>query len=564
MTTKINFNQIKGSPSNIMDYGAATTASAATNLAAINAALAANQSVYVPEGVFTTTPGIFMNSGNRLYGPGTLKTTVTTSAYTITTATDATDLVIDGITFDGPSGVNVFAITTKGVNGLSVMNCTCKEIKLIDCDVGTGFSQAVAGKTGCNRNISIINNKGNLTGTSGDGTSSVPCIWVHFCWDFVVEGNVFDGYNDFINVWGGNWGTDAHAATDPHKAGEGSITGNVGTNCINAGIWTSMAQDVVIGNNFVSGVAASVEAYDAEASLRISFENNSSYAFGVSVNLASVNADIVFTGNTFSVKDTGVHLRATNQFDIDGAAPDPTCGSITLRGNTFRVIGATGCSQFGNGDYAQIIVDGNTLENVYCWFTHYASAKLGQLIFTNNNIRNSFDNGGVDLQIGYSTTSIYDVAPFCDHVVSGNVFMSTIGAGTANIAIQTIQQNSAMTCLIENNKFLNYQNAGTGIGIVSASVQTNFIIRGNTFDADTVYTTNSAPNKIVLWQDNYSIACTDAIGASPNSATQYYSVGSRVWKNAPAAGSEPGWICTTAGLGGGGTAVFKAMANLAA
>lgn len=50
--------------------------------------------------------------------------------------------------------------------------------------------------------------------------------------------------------------------------------------------------------------------------------------------------------------------------------------------------------------------------------------------------------------------------------------------------------------------------------------------------------------------------------ATPSDPDQVYAVGDIVWNTAVAAGGSPGWICTTAGVGG--VAVFKAMANVAA
>lgn len=50
--------------------------------------------------------------------------------------------------------------------------------------------------------------------------------------------------------------------------------------------------------------------------------------------------------------------------------------------------------------------------------------------------------------------------------------------------------------------------------------------------------------------------------AAPTDAQQTYAVGDRVWKTDVSAGGSPGWVCTTAGVGG--VAVFKALANVAA
>ena len=51
-------------------------------------------------------------------------------------------------------------------------------------------------------------------------------------------------------------------------------------------------------------------------------------------------------------------------------------------------------------------------------------------------------------------------------------------------------------------------------------------------------------------------------GSAPTDPDQTFEVGDQVWKFTVAAGGSPGWVCTTAGIGG--VAVFKAMANLAA
>lgn len=50
--------------------------------------------------------------------------------------------------------------------------------------------------------------------------------------------------------------------------------------------------------------------------------------------------------------------------------------------------------------------------------------------------------------------------------------------------------------------------------------------------------------------------------SAPTDVDQTYAVGDQVWKLTAVAAASPGWVCTTGGAGG--TAVFKAMANLAA
>jgi hypothetical protein len=56
----------------------------------------------------------------------------------------------------------------------------------------------------------------------------------------------------------------------------------------------------------------------------------------------------------------------------------------------------------------------------------------------------------------------------------------------------------------------------------------------------------------------------DAFAAAvPTTGSGTWEAGDVIWNTAAAAGGSPGWICTTAGTAGS-TAVFKAMANVAA
>lgn len=69
--TKVSYSMINGAPANILDYGATTSSS--DNTAAIQAALDANDAVYIPSGTFITK----LLQPNRakviVYGPGALQ-----------------------------------------------------------------------------------------------------------------------------------------------------------------------------------------------------------------------------------------------------------------------------------------------------------------------------------------------------------------------------------------------------------------------------------------------------------------------------------------------------------
>lgn len=115
--TKVSNSMITGAVANVQDYGASPSASAATNVAAINAAIAANPVVYFPSGTYATNAAIVINAKNcTLLGAGL------DSVYLA--STNAADDVIRVIA--GANGVlNIRDITTSGgLNGIFIDGST--------------------------------------------------------------------------------------------------------------------------------------------------------------------------------------------------------------------------------------------------------------------------------------------------------------------------------------------------------------------------------------------------------------------------------------------------------
>ena len=67
--TKATYSMIEGAVVNALDYGASTSASASTNTAAITAAFAAGDTVFLPEGTYSIA-GLTMTSKKTLVGAG--------------------------------------------------------------------------------------------------------------------------------------------------------------------------------------------------------------------------------------------------------------------------------------------------------------------------------------------------------------------------------------------------------------------------------------------------------------------------------------------------------------
>jgi hypothetical protein len=162
----------------------------------------------------------------------------------------------------------------------------------------------------------------------------------------------------------------------------------------------------------------------------------------------------------------------------------------------------------------------------------------------------------------------------CEHMrISGNYF--------ANYAGATVELSSCTDSDVALNKFVDCATTGTSyvvIALYGATSARNYF-RNNVFRQ-----TSASYGQYGILEDtgvNYTFSFdnqfdgfvrphtkvgansimrrTEYASAAPTSGSYY--VGDIVWNTAPSAGGAPGWVCTTAGVG---TAVFKAMANLAA
>jgi hypothetical protein len=115
--TKVTYSMIEGATANILDFGASPSNSAADNTTAINAAIQAANSIYIPSGVFTTN-FITLRSGVSIYGAG-------------------------------PSSILSFPAGQSGLYGLSsgagsyLEDITLSNFKLLGAVAASGFSEFV-------------------------------------------------------------------------------------------------------------------------------------------------------------------------------------------------------------------------------------------------------------------------------------------------------------------------------------------------------------------------------------------------------------------------------------
>jgi hypothetical protein len=134
--------------------------------------------------------------------------------------------------------------------------------------------------------------------------------------------------------------------------------------------------------------------------------------------------------------------------------------------------------------------------------------------------------------------------------------IATLGAWnlfkvTATIPIDCTQIEANMTMAMFS---------GTSTGSETIVIDSCYLVEGNGQDIHmrNGWVTESANNPCI-GVGGLAIIRGDAV---PTDVDQTYVVGDQILKRTVAAAGSPGWVCTTAGAGG--TAVFKAMASVAA
>lgn len=123
----------------VKDFGADPSASATVNTAAINAALVASTSVYIPAGLYNINGPINIPTGVRLYGAGSRATFInaTTASATIANTSSHYWIQLANLTFYGNSiatiGINLGI--PSGAQGTAAFD-SLVDVNIHDCGIG--------------------------------------------------------------------------------------------------------------------------------------------------------------------------------------------------------------------------------------------------------------------------------------------------------------------------------------------------------------------------------------------------------------------------------------------
>ena len=563
---------------NILNFGAKCDG-VTNDTAAIQNALNAGYTVVVPPGpsggVCVTNAELTIPAGRTISGGGTIQNT----SSDIFLIDSASNIKVSGLHFIGGPAYIVFFVqdTTAPSSNLTITDNTVQDARLFN-----SFSALHGGgtpyyyiyyATAANRakNISITGNVGYTSSPVTPHGTQDMFILVQFAEHVTISNNVMYGYNDGIQLWGGDWNKSGWSATY-RNAGQATIDGNT-VEAVYSGISVVSAYNVTSAGNTVQDTTA--EALDAEASQTVSFTGNTLNNVTQAFNVFNDVTDITFDSNTVSMATVASNGAVAMNTQVTSAYAD--AGTVRVTNNTITAPGVqANMAQFPMGaDVKNWIITGNTFRNVF-W---PGSDTANGLIFDANTLIYeaafpasypwAFATPGA---VSATYTNPATVPHFS---IRANKILNNTGTTLSGTGIQI--QTCTVACVmdIEGNTI----EAAQGITLADpgTTAAKTIFIRNNVL-ANSVYPFGSPVNTNttdkVFVSGNVTPGGGDAVaspvGASPSGTVWNagpinipYVQGSTIMAYPPSAGGIPGWICTTAGVPNGGTGVFKGMAALA-
>ncbi|MDR3591520.1 MAG: right-handed parallel beta-helix repeat-containing protein [Negativicutes bacterium] len=239
---------------NVLDYGAAGDGKTDDTIA-LQKALQAGASVYLPEGRVFVVDTLRIPSNSYIFGGGTIKFKNNTTAGTLFLAQSVTNIKIENIIFDGNIQNNAFdqhkhCITLLAANNVQISSCTFINI------IGDGvyISYPLYTLQPGSSNVTITDNKFLGSNTNRNGVSLISCS------NITITGNKFDKMARY----------DMPGAIDlePNTAAESishvKVSNNTFTNGDSpaplyqmavavANVFGSLIDDIIISDNYIDG-----------------------------------------------------------------------------------------------------------------------------------------------------------------------------------------------------------------------------------------------------------------------------------------------------------------------
>lgn len=326
--TKATYSMIDGAVGNVKDYGAAPSASAATNNAAFNAALAAHTAVFVPsDGEYTISAVVLEASGRHLFGENAkLKVASGTTGNAIKIgpasggwASRVKNTQITGITVDASLAAGANCIRAEFVEGIKFSNVntngglrgldvnTAASVHVDTCNLGAASAHALlieSATDGIGTWAWVTNS---IIYGSGDGIiiSNFPSVWVDKNVIFSHTGYGLTVQMDVAYTTSGTYAV---------------ITDNDFDSCGEQGLILSNQTKFVVKGNWVScGRTAPENGISLFACRRGSISENQIFSCGLSGLWMDGCNDISVVNNT-STDNTvaGVYVANTDRVQIIG------------------------------------------------------------------------------------------------------------------------------------------------------------------------------------------------------------------------------------------------------
>ena len=417
--TKVSYSMIEGSPSNILDYGAVAD-NLTDNTSAIQAAINANDAIYVPYGTYLIASGITIPEGKTLFGSGSIHFTGVGKAISVT----GDDVTIEGITVYGDyngvflsGSVGIYCDQTTFSPSLNVVITSDLIIK--NCTIFNFGQSGIRGDwwnrfeiSGCN--ISSCGQHGILITSPRYGKITNNTVFN------ITPGQTNSGYGI-------------------------SLSRNATVNI--AGVPTDLTTtqapvpfDCLISNNIVSAIA-NYAGLDLHSGNNILISNNTVQSCQVGLNLEHAStAGNLATIDNLSVVGNVFYGSTSPQFspaillDAQGGFGEIARG-ITFTGNAFFQHGLSSASPFEGTNGGVIYL--TSCEGVSITANTFQNPK-GRAVSINSNATNIAINNNIvqGLNVQDSIQVAFDLIDGSGQAtINGNTVFATGGNAVASVSI---------------------------------------------------------------------------------------------------------------------------------